>query len=170
MVKLPIDVNERTSKNHVRFTNLVRTDGFAIDFIFAESIGEAEEDENDVYISDYHDFDPSLFRLWGLDPGLNSTFIASDGSNRHDNINADIPHEILQMITAEFYCRAGYKKTNRRISLYKDEHTDDQPDIVQPRRPPKEGETTLPACNEEKDKYMCSPFKNDSCVLLIASM
>jgi hypothetical protein len=35
-----------------------------------------------------------------------------------DNINADVPHETRQMTTAEYYCRAGYKK---RTDIF--EHT-----------------------------------------------
>ncbi|CAO3688856.1 unnamed protein product [Rhizopus stolonifer] len=105
-------VISNAAKENRRFTNCIRTDGYAIDFVFAKKTNM------DVLPNlGLEDFVPdevqNTFRLWGLDPGLKSVFIAVDG---HTNDQ----HEIRHFSTAEFYTFAGYKRTSRRLQNLKD--------------------------------------------------
>ncbi|KAG2230439.1 hypothetical protein INT48_009185 [Thamnidium elegans] len=94
------------------FTNMVRTDGYGIDFILAGP----ERQSNKLPNLDVNDFTPEgineRFHLWGVDPGQINIFTASDG---HDTD----PHQLRKYPTAEYYTRAGLKKTNLHILNYK---------------------------------------------------
>ncbi|KAI9481283.1 MAG: hypothetical protein EXX96DRAFT_465100, partial [Benjaminiella poitrasii] len=94
------------------FTNCIRTDRYAVDFMFAKRINM------DVFLNlELEDFVPdelqNTFRLWKLDPGQKSVFTAVDG---HTNDQ----HEMRHFSTAEFYTFAGYKRTSRRLQNLKD--------------------------------------------------
>lgn len=100
-------VISNTARENRLFTNCIRTDGYAVDVIFARRTNM------DVLPNlEFEDFTPdeleNTFRLWGLDPGQKSVFTAVDG---HTNDQ----HEIRKFSTAEFYTFAGYKRTSRRI-------------------------------------------------------
>lgn len=104
-------VISNTARENKLFTNCIRTDGYAVDFIFAKRTNM------DVLPNlEFEDFTPceleNTFRLWGLDPGQKSVFTAVDG---HTNDQ----HEIRKFSTAEFYTFAGYKRTSRRIEELK---------------------------------------------------
>ncbi|GAA5799348.1 hypothetical protein HPULCUR_004762 [Helicostylum pulchrum] len=90
------------------FTNMVRTDGYGIDFILA---GPKNPDAN-LPDLDLNDFTPrelnENFCLWGADPGQTNIFTASDG---HGNDS----HQVQKYSTAEYYTRAGFKKSNKTI-------------------------------------------------------
>ncbi|KAI8061398.1 hypothetical protein BDF21DRAFT_429447, partial [Thamnidium elegans] len=85
------------------FTNMVRTDGYCINFILAGP----ERQSNKLPNLDLNDFTPEeinkRFHLWGVDPGQISIFTASDG---HDTD----PHQLRKYSTAEYYTRTGFKK------------------------------------------------------------
>lgn len=90
------------------FTNMVRTDGHGIDFILAvpkRQMGEFPD-------LDLHDFTTeelnTRFHLWGVDPGQVNIFTASDGHGTGH-------HQTRKYSTAEYYTRAGFKKTNATI-------------------------------------------------------
>ncbi|KAI8082116.1 hypothetical protein BDF21DRAFT_417154 [Thamnidium elegans] len=85
------------------FTNMVRTDGYGIDFILTGP----ERQSNKLPNLDVNDFTPEeineRFHLWGVEPGQINIFTASDG---HDTD----PHQLRKYSTAEYYTRTGFKK------------------------------------------------------------
>ncbi|KAI9247611.1 hypothetical protein EDC94DRAFT_528825 [Helicostylum pulchrum] len=87
---------------------MVRTDGYGIDFILA---GPKNPDAN-LPDLDLNDFTPrelnENFCLWGADPGQTNIFTASDG-------HGDDSHQVRKYSTAEYYTRAGFKKSNKTI-------------------------------------------------------
>lgn len=90
------------------FTNMVRTDGYAIDFILA---GPRNQDANlpGLELSDFTQEELNEnFCLWGVDPGQVNIFTASDG-------HGDDPHQVRKYSTAEYYTRAGFKQSNKVI-------------------------------------------------------
>ncbi|KAI8393975.1 uncharacterized protein BYT42DRAFT_477292, partial [Radiomyces spectabilis] len=88
------------------FTNVVRTDGYAIDFVFARRKYEALPN---LTMDDFTtDKLQGTFQLWGADPGMTEVFVASDG---HD----ENPHQVRKFSTDEFYTVAGFKKTNSKV-------------------------------------------------------
>lgn len=100
------------ARENRRFTNCIRTDGYAEDFIFAKRTN------TDVLPNlELEDFVPddvqNIFRLWDLDPGQKYVFTAVDG---HTNDQ----HEIRHFSTTEFYTLAGYKRTLRSLQNLKD--------------------------------------------------
>ncbi|KAI9251136.1 hypothetical protein EDC94DRAFT_651986 [Helicostylum pulchrum] len=90
------------------FINMVRTDGYGIDFILA---GPKNQKSN-LPDLDFNDFTPRKlnenFCLWGADPGQTNIFTASDG---HGNDS----HQVRKYSTAEYYTRADFKKLNKTI-------------------------------------------------------
>lgn len=93
------------------FTNLVRTDGYAVDFILAGP-KKPEVDHVDLSLEDFTPEEISdRFHLWGVDPGQTNIFTASDGNL--------IPHQARKYSACEYYTRAGYKKTNINILKFK---------------------------------------------------
>ncbi|CEP19984.1 hypothetical protein [Parasitella parasitica] len=89
------------------FTNCVRTDGYAVDFIFAKRTNVDELP--DLQLEDFAlDELRDTFRLWGLDPGQKSVFTAVDG---HTNDSC----EIRCFLTAKSYTFSVYQRTSRRI-------------------------------------------------------
>lgn len=96
------------------FTNMVRTDGYGIDFILAGPQKQAAA-LPDLEISDFSlEEINSRFHLWGVDPGQKNIFTASDG-------HGEEPHQVRKYSAAEYYTRAGFKKTNKRIINLKNE-------------------------------------------------
>ncbi|KAI8065060.1 hypothetical protein BDF21DRAFT_427729 [Thamnidium elegans] len=93
------------------FTNMVRTDGYGIDFILTVP----ERQSNKLSNLDLNDFTPEeineRFHLWGVNPGQINIFTASDGHNTN-------PHQLRKYSTAEYYTRTGFKKTNLHILNY----------------------------------------------------
>ena len=86
------------------FTNMIRTDGYGVDFILAGPKNQAAT----LPDPDLSDFDvdelANTFHLWGQ----TEIFTASDG-------HTDDAHQIRRYSTDEYYTFAGYKKTNKRI-------------------------------------------------------
>ncbi|KAG0173489.1 hypothetical protein DFQ30_007841 [Apophysomyces sp. BC1015] len=82
------------------------------------------------------DMDPSMLddlEIWGIDHGVTQVFVASNGCDPHAYINdnelTDEPslatpdnprHKIRQFSAAEYYCLAGFPKTNTKIREWKD--------------------------------------------------
>ncbi|GAA5805581.1 hypothetical protein HPULCUR_011100 [Helicostylum pulchrum] len=100
--------HELATNGKQMFTNMVRTDGYGIDFILA---GPKNPDAN-LPDLDLNDFTPrelnENFCLWGADPGQTNIFTASDG-------HGDDSHQVRKYSTAEYYTRAGFKKSNKTI-------------------------------------------------------
>ncbi|KAG0176318.1 hypothetical protein DFQ29_006283 [Apophysomyces sp. BC1021] len=93
------------SARHI-FTNAVRTDGFAVDFIFARSTSNDQLPDLDP--SDFDDELNEAFELWGADPGLTYVFVVC-------NSNGTEPCEVRKISTVEYYTKAGFKATTREI-------------------------------------------------------
>ncbi|KAG0184584.1 hypothetical protein DFQ28_010889, partial [Apophysomyces sp. BC1034] len=96
------------------FTNVVRTDGFAVDFIFARSTSDDQLPDLDPSDFDADELSEA-FELWGADPGLTNVFFACNG-------NGTEPYEIRKISTAEYYTKAGFKAATRKIHKKKVEH------------------------------------------------
>ena len=94
------------------FTNLIRTDGYGVDFIFARQ----ESDSAALPELEVNDFSPwelrNTFELWGADPGVTQTYVVANG-------HSDAPHHIKQMSSVEFSTLAGYYLTNARTRTLK---------------------------------------------------
>ncbi|KAI9250872.1 hypothetical protein EDC94DRAFT_697874, partial [Helicostylum pulchrum] len=90
------------------FINIVQTDGYGIYFILAgpKNPGANLPDLN------LNDFTPrelnENFCLWDADPDQTNIFTASNG---HGNDS----HQVRKYSTAEYYTRAGFKKSNKTI-------------------------------------------------------
>ncbi|GAA5811856.1 hypothetical protein MFLAVUS_005302 [Mucor flavus] len=96
------------------FTNMVRTDGYGIDFILAGPQNQAAAFP-DLEISDFSLEEIGIrFHLWGVDPGQKNIFIAPDG-------HGEEAHQVRKYSAAEYYTRAGFKRTNQRIIDLKNE-------------------------------------------------
>ena len=96
------------STDNEMFTNMVRTDGYGIDFILAGRVNQ-ETQHPDLELNDFTpDELQNRFRLWGVDPGQVNIFTASDG-------HGDGDHEVRRYSAAEYYIRAGFKKINEKI-------------------------------------------------------
>ncbi|GAA5807598.1 hypothetical protein MFLAVUS_000964 [Mucor flavus] len=96
------------------FTNMVRTDGYGIDFILAGPQKQAAA-LPDLEISDFSlEEIGTRFHLWGVDPGQKNIFTASDG-------HGEEAHQVRKYSAAEYYTRAGFKRTNQRIIDLKNE-------------------------------------------------
>ncbi|GAA5814021.1 hypothetical protein MFLAVUS_007511 [Mucor flavus] len=90
------------------FTNMVRTDGYGIDFILAGP-KKQESDLPDLALDDFTAEELNeRFCLWGVDPGQINIFTASDGHGTD-------PHQVRRYSAAEYYTRAGFKRTNKVI-------------------------------------------------------
>jgi hypothetical protein len=94
------------------FTNLIRTDGYGVDFIFARQ----ESDSAALPELEVNDFSPwelrNTFELWDADPGVTQTYVVANG-------HGDAPHHIKQMSSVEFSTLAGYYLTNARTRTLK---------------------------------------------------
>ncbi|GAA5809482.1 hypothetical protein MFLAVUS_002890 [Mucor flavus] len=96
------------------FTNMVCTDGYGIDFILAGPQKQAAA-LPDLEISDFSlEEIGTRFHLWGVDPGQKNIFTASDG-------HGEEVHQVWKYSAAEYYTRAGFKRTNQRIIDQKNE-------------------------------------------------
>ncbi|KAI8876663.1 hypothetical protein K501DRAFT_279206 [Backusella circina FSU 941] len=73
-------------------------------------------------ISSFDEDNLNVFRLWGVDLGIGSPFVASDGSERGPPKATDSP----QMSAAELYTLAKYKHITKRIKKHKNT-CDDEP-------------------------------------------
>lgn len=90
-----------------RFTNIVRTDGHAIDFVFARPQSEESLPDLDMRDFDKYDLD-NKFNFWAVDPGEKSVFTAADGEGTDS-------HQFRHMSKAESYILASCKNTSRKI-------------------------------------------------------
>ena len=80
----------------------------AFDFVLVGHVNQ-EAQNPDLELTDFStDKLINIFHLWGVDPGQVNIFTASDG---HGNGN----HEVRRYSAAEYYTRAGFKKTNEKI-------------------------------------------------------
>jgi hypothetical protein len=112
-LSLPFSVEAAVAKqSQVLFTNRIRTDGYAVDFIFARPAKPGSE----LPELDFDDFTEDelqdTFHLWGVDPGITEIFVAVDD-------HEDDAHQIRKMSTTEFHVQAGYEKTNQKIAKMK---------------------------------------------------
>ncbi|KAI8096283.1 uncharacterized protein BX664DRAFT_245291, partial [Halteromyces radiatus] len=48
-------------------------------------------------------------KVWGVDPGVTEVFVAVDNSDPSER------HQVRKFSSAEYYVKAGYKKTNNTI-------------------------------------------------------
>lgn len=115
---------------HGIFENQFLTDGYSMCFPFKKSISSSSGTPLTL-----NDLDPSMvedFEVWGIDPGVTEVFVASNSSNprvyvqdsemQHEPILASPPetrHQVRKLSSAEFYCLAGYPKTNDKIKQWK---------------------------------------------------
>lgn len=91
---------------------MVRTDGYGLDFLVAQTVSQTS-DLPDLDLTDFTEDELNTkFKLWGADPGQKTIFTASDG---HDNN----PHQVRKYSTAEYYTRAGFTRTNKRLEQWK---------------------------------------------------
>ncbi|GAA5813016.1 hypothetical protein MFLAVUS_006482 [Mucor flavus] len=103
--RLRLDLNYNGKE---MFTNMVRTDGYGIDFILAGP-KKQESDLPDLALDDFTAEELNeRFCLWGVDPGQINIFTASDGHGTD-------PHQVRRYSAAEYYTRAGFKRTNKVI-------------------------------------------------------
>lgn len=103
--RLRLDLNYNGKE---MFTNMVRTDGYGIDFILAGP-KKQESDLPDLTLDDFTAEELNeRFCLWGVDPGQINIFTASDGHGTD-------PHQVRRYSAAEYYTRAGFKRTNKVI-------------------------------------------------------
>ncbi|KAG2231321.1 hypothetical protein INT48_001257 [Thamnidium elegans] len=93
------------------FTNMVRTDGYGIDFILTVP----ERQSNKLSNLDLNDFTPEeineRFHLWGVNPGQINIFTASDGHNTN-------PHQLRKYSTAEYYTRTGQRADAEMVNIF----------------------------------------------------
>ena len=103
----------RTGVNSV-FTNMVRTDGHAVDSIFARLVIDENLVLPDLELVDFNEDELlRVFHLWGVDPGLTSVYCAVDG-------HGEDGFQIRSFSTDHFYHESGWKETNRLIIEAKD--------------------------------------------------
>jgi len=92
-----------------RFWSVIRSDGVAIDFLFARP--KRVKAVPEVTMADVG-LDLTRDRLWGVDPGVTDAFVAVDGSN-------DMTHEVRKTSTREFYHLAGWNRGTRQGQKWK---------------------------------------------------
>ncbi|KAG0169076.1 hypothetical protein DFQ30_003989 [Apophysomyces sp. BC1015] len=80
------------------FTNLIRTDGHAIEFIFAKQAPQ-QPPLPDLTMADFIDEDLGNFRVYGVDPGVTQLFTAEDEQFR-----------VTQFANAEWFAKSGHRK------------------------------------------------------------
>jgi cytochrome oxidase assembly protein ShyY1 len=86
------------------FRNIISTDSTAINFMYSRLKKKTKPDEEKLQMTDFYEWElEKVFRLWGVDPGVNDAYLAADGERSES-------HESRCLSTAEYYVKAGYKK------------------------------------------------------------
>jgi hypothetical protein len=101
-LKLDDTTGRPVQNQDILFTNYTTTNGYDVSIVFSRRTTEHDSLPN----LDYTDFDKEdldIFHLWGSDPGITSIYVSNDGSDKES-------HQVRSYSTAEFYCRAGFKK------------------------------------------------------------
>lgn len=100
--------------NTVLFNNIVRSDGFAVDFVFCRKKQESVIGAHDLRLDDFsYDEVESVYRPAFIDPGRKSVFTAAVGLG--DN------HQVRRCSTKEYYDLTGSTKYAIKLQKLKNE-------------------------------------------------
>ncbi|ORX61742.1 hypothetical protein DM01DRAFT_1332325 [Hesseltinella vesiculosa] len=111
------------------FLNQLYTDGYSVCVPFKKMSGASSGQPLRLT-----DISPQM-EVWGIDPGVTDIFVASNSSDPRAYLSpADLPdepllatlpnprHQIRRFSSAEYYVKAGYRKTVANIKAWKQQH------------------------------------------------
>ncbi|KAG0193620.1 hypothetical protein DFQ28_004287 [Apophysomyces sp. BC1034] len=101
--------------------NSLSTDGFATSITFKKAV--PENPLPSLALDDIKEEHLAQCKIWGVDLGVSEIFVAVDGSDagtyEDPSTAANAPHQVLKFSAAEYFTKAGMKKTNASILEWK---------------------------------------------------
>ncbi|ORX45707.1 hypothetical protein DM01DRAFT_1377999 [Hesseltinella vesiculosa] len=115
------------------FLNQLYTDGYSVCVPFKKMSGASSDQP--LRLTDISPVAMQQMDVWGKDPGVTDIFVASNSSDPRAYLSpADLPgepllatppnprHQIRRFSSAEYYVKAGYRKTVANIKAWKQQH------------------------------------------------
>ncbi|KAG0175781.1 hypothetical protein DFQ28_007765 [Apophysomyces sp. BC1034] len=117
-----LDITKIRKRMNMIFAGYVMTDGFATSVPLEKPLGNSD-DLPELTTEDFQPWELRYMNIWGADPGVSRVYVASNGSSddvyEGESDTENEAHEVRTMSAAEYYTKAGFKMTTKRINSAK---------------------------------------------------